>query len=267
MLPEMQDALRRLLYEHGRIPQSEVDIYFGVPTKNWAEGLMRPTINLFLFDIRENIDLRKTSFEAKRVDGRAQFHMPPRRIDLHYMVSALTSEIEDEHRLLWRVLQTLLHTPELPGDLLPDDMRRFDLPLVTRVVQPDDSPRTLEVWSALNMDPRSALHYVLTVPLDIELAIDAPLVLTRTLRYKRDETSSEEHIQIGGIVRDAAGAPLAGITVAVDGSAVGALTNADGAFVLRSVSSGPVPLRVTLADGAERVVTFTVPADSYEIVL
>ena len=78
MLVTLHEIIKQLLHERGNITPSEVDISFDAPTKEWIDRLMRPTISLFLFDVRENSDLRQTSFQSTRLNGRAQRRLPPR---------------------------------------------------------------------------------------------------------------------------------------------------------------------------------------------
>ena len=74
------------------------------------------------------------------------------RIDLRYLVSAHTTETDDEHRLLWRALGTLMKSPELPAAMLPEELRQHDIPLTVRVAQAEDSPRLLDLWGGLGTD-------------------------------------------------------------------------------------------------------------------
>src|SRR5215472_1821305 len=114
MLHEVHNALQRLLYERGQISAREVDIQFERPTRERIDKLTRPTINLFLFDLQENAELRQNGFRTRSNDRLAERYLPPRYFDLRYMVSILTSAIEDEHLLLWRVLTTLVRHPQIP---------------------------------------------------------------------------------------------------------------------------------------------------------
>lgn len=271
MLPELHDSIQRLLHERGRIDPGEVDVRFDAPTREWRERLTRPTISLFLFDLRENTDLRQVAFQTTRVNGRAEHRLSPRRIDLRYMVSAQATEVEDEHRLLWHTLVTLMRHPEVPAEYLPAELRLPEAPLATRVVQPEDDARILDVWNALGAEPRPALIYVVTAPLDLEMLATAPLILTRTTRYARLNDTAvavESETQIAGVVRDTAGQPLAGVTVAIEGRAAErSVTNAEGWFSLRGLRAGIVVLRVTGPDGARRAVTVTIPSAGYDITL
>ena len=149
MLTDFHGTLRGLLYDRGLIDRADVDIAFDAPARPWIGGRTRPTLNFFLYDIEENTDLRNTGMQTARGNGVAVHRMPPRRFDLRFMVSAITNEIDDEHLLLWRALVTLMKYPTIPTELLPDVVRGYDLPVATKVTKPNDSPRPLDIWSAL----------------------------------------------------------------------------------------------------------------------
>jgi len=273
MLAELHAALRQLIWDYGRISPDEVDISFEAPTRERIERLVRPTVSLFLFDLVENTEMRQSSFPATRLSDHAERRMPPRRMDLRYMVSALTSVIEDEHRLLWRVLATLLKYPQLPNELLPEELRGGEVAVTTKANQMDDGRRLLDVWSGLGATPRPAIYYVVTAPLDLDVIVRSPLVLTRTLRYRRGageaaEDSTDTATDIGGVVRDKSGAPVAGARVLIEGSArEPVMTNAAGEYVLPAVAAGAVRLIVTPPGGQARTVAITVPAPSYDITM
>jgi uncharacterized protein DUF4255/carboxypeptidase family protein len=269
MLTDLHTTLRTLLYERGLIDRGDVDIAFDAPAKPWIGGRTRPTLNFFLYDIEENVDLRNTGMQTTRGNSLGVHRMPPRRFDLRFMVSAISTMIEDEHLLLWRALVTLMKYPTIPAELVPDTVRAYDLPVATKVTKPNDSPRPLDIWSALETPPRPALLYIVTLPVDLEIALESPLVLTRTARYlrTRDGGSVDESVHIGGVVRDRTGHPLSGVRIAATGNVAAATTSTDGEFVLPNLAAGPVTLRV-LRDGVpEKRVTFDVPSDRYEIVV
>jgi hypothetical protein len=170
--------------------------------------------------------------------------------------------------LLWRALLTLIRHPQIPQELLPEELRSLEPALTTRVSQADEGQRLSAVWTALSVPPHPALYYVVTVPVDMNLVIEAPLVLTRTARYTRthaNEIPPEIGIQIGGVVRSAEGEPLANVRVALEGrAALGSETNDEGRFVLAGVPSGTVKLRISRVDGAHKVVTVEVPQPRLE---
>jgi hypothetical protein len=269
MLTELHRTLRTLIYDRGHIDRGDVEVAFDAPARPWISGRVRPTLNFFLYDVEENTDLRNTSMQTSRGNGVGIHRMAPRRFDLRFMVSAITTVIEDEHQLLWRVLVTLMKYPTIPAELVPDAARVHDLPVSTKVTKPNDSPRPLDIWSALETPPRPALLYVVTMPVDLEVALESPLVLTRTTRYRRggDGAVADEGVHIGGIVRDRTGQPLAGATVAAAGESHEATTNAAGQFVIPNVDAGTVTLRVSRIGRSAKQFTFQVPSDRYEIVV
>src|SRR5438270_10597726 len=132
MLLELHNTLQRLLYDRGQINPREVDIQFEAPTRERIDKLTRPTINMFLFDLQENTELRQSNFETTRNNGRAERRQAPRRFDLRYMVSVLTTEVEDEHQLLWRVFLTLVRHPHFPPEVLFDELRDSAPPPTTK---------------------------------------------------------------------------------------------------------------------------------------
>lgn len=270
MLAELHTSLQHLLRERGLLDARDVAIEFDPPTKAWIASRTRPTLNLFLFDMQENTELRQTGVETTRKNGRGIHRMPPRRYDLRYLVSALTTDVVDEHLLLWRTLVTLMKHPVLPDDILPEGIRLLDVPVQAKVTRPDDGPRPLDVWSALESAPRPALVYVVTVPIDLEMAIDAPLVFTRTARYGRvgdPGASVDVGTHIGGVVRDRAGLPVSGAQVSVEGRvSPEATTNTAGEFILAGVPPGAVTLRVVRESKAPKLVKVEIPSASYEIV-
>ena len=281
MLLALHTTLQRMLYECGQISPREVDITFEAPTRERIDTLTRPTINLFLFDLQENTEMRQGDFERTRNNGRGERRAPLRRFDLRYMVSALTTASEDEHELIWRVLLTLLRHPQFPAELLSEELRALEPMPITKISQFDEGQRLSGIWTALGVPPHPALYYVVTLPVDMNIVIEAPLVLTRTARYTRahiDGAPPEVGIQIGGVVRSADGLPFPNARVAIEGrAAIGSQTNEEGHFVLAGMPSGKVALRVTSAGGTHKIVQVEVPEprrgaepnieQSYDIVL
>lgn len=278
MLLELHNALRSLLYERGQIGPQEVAVQFEAPTPERVERLLLPTVNFFLFEVQENTELRQSAYQTRQVNGRAERRTPPRRFDLHYMVSALSSESEDEYLLLWRVLTTLGRYSQIPEEYLPEEVSLLKIPLVTRFCEGEESQRLFNIWGALGTQPRAALAYVVTVPVDLATVIDAPLVLTRVTRYTRaSSTGQSREIEtrrlVGGVVRAKSGEPLAGVRVLLAGRADESVTDAEGRFMLSNVPAGQLDLQVIPTSGRARRVTFvgdasqSASATDFEIVL
>src|SRR3972149_11967002 len=108
MFQDVDETLREVLAADVPIRKPEVDIAFERPTRQWASRLSRPTLNLFLYQIREREELRDDApLISRDENGNAVKRKPPRRMDLAYLVTAWTQEAADEHRILARVLASM----------------------------------------------------------------------------------------------------------------------------------------------------------------
>ena len=271
MLSDISQTLRDLIYSRAKLELSDVDISFEAPTKEWVGSRIKPAINFFLYDLEENTDLRRTALEVMPVRGAGGNSVgvrraPPRRFNLHYMVSAISTVVEDEHHLLWRVMSALLKNPTLPDDVVPMSVKLLEVDLLGRVSQPDDGPRPIDLWNSLETAPRPALLYVLTVPVDLESEFTAPLVLTRTLRYQNIDGQLVDAIHhIGGRILDKLGAPQIGVEVRY--SATHLKSDLNGRFVLVGVPEGEINLEVAVVGKKPRGYKLTVPSAHYDLTL
>ena len=57
VLADLHDSIQRLLYEKGRILPQDVDVRFETPTREWIGSLVRPTVDFFLYEVRENTEI------------------------------------------------------------------------------------------------------------------------------------------------------------------------------------------------------------------
>jgi len=271
MLNDINTALATLIQDRGLIDPREVDVRFDAPSKEWVSSLSRPTIDLFLFEMVENTEKRDGAPQTSVSGGRAERRMPPRRIDLRYMVSVLTADVEDEHELLWRVMATLLKHQQFPADVLPDSLRSLTPPMVSRMAAQEERVSTLDIWSAFGTEPHPTIGYIVTAPMDLAIAIEAPLVLTRTARYRRLGSASDAPydtgVHIGGTVRSRTGQPVPDVTVVPSGRSEGTVTTAEGRYMLRGLPEGQVSLTVLRDGRAAQTVEVRVPGESYDIVL
>jgi Pvc16 N-terminal domain/Carboxypeptidase regulatory-like domain len=274
VLDTVHNTIKELLYAKGQIDPTEVEIEFNPPTKDWVNSRVAPTLNFFLYDLEENTDLRQADYDlissknAKGVSSSTR-RVPPKRFDLHYMVSAISTVIDDEHLLLWRAMVTLLKNPTIPEQFLPENILKLELPVKGRVSQPDDGPRPMDLWSALETPPRPSLLYVLTVPVDLETGFESPLILTRTARYRlleQESAAAEVAFHIGGVVKDRLGSPISGANVGLIGHDK-LRSDSLGRFVLTHVPAGEVKLEVSLEGKKSKTVTLEIPSDNYDVTL
>jgi hypothetical protein len=164
---EVDDSLRALIRAQA-LQGTDVDVVFDAPTKDWAARRNEPTVNLFLYDIREDLRRRQRGL-VNEYDGAAvrARHQPPQHFKLSYLMTAWTQRPEDEHRLLSALLYCFLANGTLPPDLLPESVRDPDYPVSMTVGLPPPEDRAFaDVWSALGGELKPSLDLVVTVPVD-----------------------------------------------------------------------------------------------------
>src|SRR5471032_142163 len=108
MIQDVDETLKELLVQKVPIDLSVIDITFDTPTKDWSAAVTKPTINLFLYEVRENLELRSSERTFIRNGNTAVESRAPVRVDLAYLITVWTTDISDEHQLLGRVLAALL---------------------------------------------------------------------------------------------------------------------------------------------------------------
>lgn len=222
----LPDVLSGLLSKFGAFSKEEIAISFAAPSKEWIASLTQPTINFFLFDIRENTEKREVNPQvfrrmAENVGGRK---MPPRRMDLSYLVSVFASDARDELALLWRVTAALMQHPVLPEEVMPEELkeslRQMDAQITARLHEKESGRDLLEWWTALGVTPRASLHYVVTVPLDMEKELKSKLVLSWETRVGGIEAREREQFELaerfGGRVFNLRREPQENLTVALE---------------------------------------------------
>lgn len=196
MLHHFDETLKKLLYEEGRLNRSEIDIAFDQPTGEWASRLARPTLNCWCYDLRENVKLRTMERqEMVRNNNMARAIIPPRRIDVSYLVTAWARKVEDEHQLLWRALSVFKRFPALNPDECEGDLRyqQHDIPLLVADMS-NNMVNMVDLWSVLDNQMRLGFIMVATLELDTELVIEAPMVLESVVRLGESFDPTDEEL-------------------------------------------------------------------------
>ena len=174
MIHDIDESLRELV-RRDVVNSTNVDVTFDAPTKDWASRRTGPTLNLYLYDIQEDMQRRAVQFEEIRnskgiiTDRR----LLPRKFRLSYLVTAWTQRPEDEHRLLGAVLGCFLRSEALPSEVLKGSAAGADEPIRTTIGLPLPKDRQLsDIWSALGGELKPALDLVVTAPFDTRRLMD-----------------------------------------------------------------------------------------------
>lgn len=186
MISEVDEALRSLIRQDA-LPGTDVEVVFDAPTKDWASRRNTPTVDVYLYDIREDLRRRERGMindydSAGRVTSR---HLPPRYFKLSYLVTAWTQRPEDEHRLLSAILLCFLRHDAIPADLLAGPLAELALPVAITVGLPPPEDRGFaDVWSALGGELKPSLDVVIATPVDTGQRRDAGPPVTHTVTVR-----------------------------------------------------------------------------------
>lgn len=166
MIHHLDDTLRELLRQKVPIDDAAIDIKFEMPNSDWETKLTKPTVNLFLYDIRENLGLRSNESSLVRNGAIGTETPAPTRVDFTYLITIWTKDIADEHRLLGNLLKTLLRYPNLPPEVLQGEMVNQSLPLRSWIAQPDRTPNVWDFWGALDGRLKAGISCVVTLAVE-----------------------------------------------------------------------------------------------------
>ena len=175
MIHDVDESLRALV-RRDALNGSGVEVAFDAPTKDWVARRNSPVVNLYLYDIREDLSRRDTAWiDVRGEDGRVkERRLPPRRFRLSYLATAWTQRPEDEHRLLSSLLAGFLQHEYFPAALLPGALEGEETPvLLTVALPPADERKIADTWSALGGELKPSLDIVVTAPLNIARSIAA----------------------------------------------------------------------------------------------
>ncbi|HET8641738.1 MAG TPA: DUF4255 domain-containing protein, partial [Pseudonocardiaceae bacterium] len=192
---EVDDALRQVLRTEA-LRGTDVEIALDAPTKDWAARRNAPTVNMYLYDIREDLRRRQRGLlNEYGSDGRvAARHLPPRYVKMSYLITAWTQRPEDEHRLLSGLLVTLLRYEALPPALLNGSLAALGLPVPMTVALPPPEDRAFaDVWTALGGELKPSLDLVVSAPVDAGRAYPAGPPVEDGLRIDVDGDGQVGH--------------------------------------------------------------------------
>jgi hypothetical protein len=192
MLDDLDQTVEALLTHelHSSLPS--VTISFAAPDSEFPpSSVTLPAINCFLYDVRENRELRSNEWQVDRQsDGSIVRRRPPTRVTCAYLISAWPGAAnpnpsQDEHYILGQVMLALLRYPTVPADLLQGSLAGQQPPLPTTALQPAHLHGYGEFWQAIGNKPKAMLHYTVTISVDpFDAGIQAPPVVEKVLRMQ-----------------------------------------------------------------------------------
>jgi len=269
MISDLDETMKQLLIKKGAFDPTEIDISFETPDREWSASISKPTVNVYLYDIRENHQLRSTEWVIEKdQNGMATRKKGPNQIDLSYLITVWTNDIEDEHRLLWHVLLILFRYPVIPEELLSGQLAGQKYPIKTTVAQPDGLFKNpADFWGALDNQLKPSINYLVTLPLDLDITFTAPLVRTKIFKFKPPDAEAEQLVQVSGTVHEV-GKPTQGIAkarVVVKEARMTAETDSQGRYSFPKLPIGKHTLQVLVSGKKVQETQVTIPSASYDL--
>ena len=179
MLQALDETLRNLL--NNEFPKdilgdiaSELKVSFDTPYQGSIEH--KPAINLFLYDVQENLDLRNKNWTVERnKTAKAVKKRLPARVDCSYLITVWCEQGQDnrqEHELLGEVMKLLLRHSTIPQSYISDELQGQDLPLRLVSLRPSGLKSFGEFWQAMGgkegTKPKVVLHCTVTISVPVE---------------------------------------------------------------------------------------------------
>lgn len=150
-----------------------VDISFDGPDDQFPPSQVHlPALSFFLYDIREDVELRAADWDFDQdASGAYIRRRPPKRVACSYLITAWPSDhapypAQDEHRLLGEVLKVLLRHPTIPDEYLAPELAGQP-PIPTRIIAENRLQSLGEFWQAMGGKPKAALHFGVTLSFDV----------------------------------------------------------------------------------------------------
>ena len=169
----------------------QVQISFATPDDQFPpQSVTLPAIDFFLYDVRENLELRSNEvYLERRGDGTATQIRAPVRVDFSYLVTAWPSEslpdpAEDEHRLLGEVMRVLLRYRTIPEEVLFGVLQNQIPALPVSSLQPGRLQSLGEFWQALGGKPKAALNYQVTLSVEVAAPEEVELVTDKVIKVR-----------------------------------------------------------------------------------
>lgn len=279
MIHELSNALKKLLAQS---EPGEVDIAFTRPVEDFKPD--KPTINLFLYDIRENLDLRSNEPAIERINGQVILHRPPLFIKCCYLVTAWSEKssaeerVLEEHKLISQALQILATHPTIPDNVLPNNLKGQTPPWEIVTLLPDAQKHLSEFWSAIGIKLRPSFTVTVSIHMPVFADITIPMVRAGIVKLGERTSPEEEKIKpealqsffhIRGQILDATNEPKNEAVVTLTERNLSTKTDSNGQFNFNALESGSYTLQVRFNTITQSFnVTVPAPNDSnYDVKL
>lgn len=274
MIDDLSLTLKAILQDPSvalRFPElGAADVVFDRPLDPFTPP--KTTIDMFLYDLRENLELRSSEQQVDFINGEAVTQQAPLRLNCSYLVTAWpvggTELALQEHKLLAQVLQTLGQYPTIPPSFLKGAMVGQDPPLPVVALHPDALKNLAEFWSSLGSKLKASLTVTVTISMPLYPDITDFIVTTQTTSYAPGAAAPPDTlIHVGGQVLDNLGNGVASALVDILDAGLRQTANDQGQFDFLEVSPGAHTIRAVATGFKPQTQPFTVPGKPEDYVI
>lgn len=245
LLELVDEGLEEFFRAAGKLSATDVDISFEAPNREWSAKLTRPTVNMFLTDIRRSADRGSSGVRMVVRDGR-RVHQPALPVvDLRYVITAWTHDPSDERSLLGAITFALLKYGTLSHAYLDARLAHLEEPTLLMARSGEDH---MDVFKAVDGQIKPGVNMVVSTEFDIDSFEPAgpPTEVIGIRTGRRDgvdtptttSTSTVETRRVAGHIVDAERRGAIGALVHCGDTST--LVNPAGQFLIRAAPGGQV---------------------------
>jgi len=238
---------------------------------NRREESTVPTLNLYVYDIRESKQLQHS---GRQVDRRATRNLQnvsvnwsPNWFDVSILLTAWDRTALGEHYLMSEALSLLLRHRSIQEQFLAPELRRYGNLSMSVALEPPIEVGSL--WSALNVPLRPALYLNVTVPFEAQQT-PVPLIWQRIVSLSnlldRQENTAviTKQVAIAGLVKnEITNLPISEVKVTIAGTEKSTVSNEEGLFFFDNLADGNYVLTLDYPEYLSQNVNVLVEGESY----
>lgn len=230
MLELLDAGIESFLRAAASLSSTDVDVSFEPPDREWSGKLTRPTVNVFLWDIKRSTR-SQSGVETLVQDGVTVRRPALPILEMRYVITTWTSEHSDERAVLSAVMRALLRYQRVPMTYLPDEIQYLGEPDLTLASSGEEH---VDVFKALEGQLKPSINAVMYTKFDLDSAEPvAPPVREIGIRTGRIGSAFDpERRRVAGEIVDAEARGAIGAIVrsSIDASHV----NPAGQFLIRA---------------------------------
>jgi hypothetical protein len=202
LLDLVDETLEAFLRATVPLDARDVDVSFEAPDTEWSSKLTRPTVNLFLWDIRRSSERAQAGMETLEREGAIVRRLALPRIELRYLVTAWTTEHRDERALLSGLMRTILAHSHVPEAFIAEPLRDLPAPALLMTRGGEDH---VDVFKTLQGQLKPGLNLVVHAAVEIDAYTPAgPPAVAFDLRLTDRSTGASDDVprRVAGQIND-----------------------------------------------------------------